>query len=403
MALGLGLTLTGCSQAGLIPRTALTAAILTNPDQRAVQRAVIATRQLRADALALARTEPTLAALLGRIATSTRAQLLALGDDDADDPSPSPSASPSAVTPEQLIQAEWTAARVALRDGEAATPAYAVLLCRIAAARAADADLISVSLGDRRLGVLKPAKAAKPAPTSSTQPNLNLPTAIPTNNVYPAGGLAPITLPTNIKLPTDTATATAGPTDPVTASPTDPAGPTPTPTGDPGSDSSSSVTPPGLAALNRLLAGQHAAVYAYPLIIARAAKNRSDLAWNLWQAHRADRDLLTDRLAGEGAQPVPTEPAYNLGRGPFTTARTVTLAVTIERGLAALAADVIAAATGADRALGADQLVLAARRTASWTGQPLALPGQLATPATPPPSTTPSTDPPSTTPTPAPS
>jgi hypothetical protein len=128
--------------------------------------------------------------------------------------------------------------------------------------------------------------------------------------------------------------------------------------------------------LNRLLAGEHAAVFAYPLIIARVAGNRRALATALWEAHRQDRDELQVQLVGAGMQPVAAEPAYNVGTAPSNPARAAALAARVERGLAALAADVVAVPRGRDRNIGADQLVLAARRTAGWTGQPIAFPGE---------------------------
>ena len=325
--------LTACSKPAVVLPPAAPSA-----DELSIDRAVQAARQIRSNALRLAGSEPKLASLLNRVAAAQLAQLRALG---AEPPAmATPSATPSATasgdaangaveyTPAGLISVEWAAAREALRDGEAADPAFAVLLCRIAASRAADADLLTAALGRSHRGALTPAKALDPGPTAAT----------PTTDI-PATAA-----PSSVPLGTD---------DPAT---------------------SDTTGTPAVTALNRLLAGEHAAVFAYPLVVARIG-GRRNLAEAIWEAHRNERDQLTLRLLAENAEPATAEPAYEVGTAPTTPALAAALAAKVERGLAGLAADLIAVATDEDRALGADQLVLAARRVARWTGRPIALPG----------------------------
>ncbi len=324
-------------------------------DEVAVNRTVVTARRLRADALALAAAHPSLGTVLHRVAAVHEAHLTALGaaagpastpsPSSPSPSSPSPSASATAVplTPTQLAKAERTAARTALRDGEAADPAFAVLLCRIAAGRATNTDVVTTALGHALPGPLTPAAAA----TGSG------PTAPPT------GGAGPT--PTGSTTSTDSA-----------ASGTSTGASTGTPTGSPSAQDPQS---PALTSINRLLAGQYAAVYVYPLIVARVDDTRRAQARTLWQNHRNDRDRLTEYVLALGGRPATPGAAYEISTPPVTVARAVALAARVEGSLAALAADVVAAATGADRALGADALVEAARRTAGWTGRPVALPG----------------------------
>ena len=368
------------------------------PDELSIGRAVEAARSLRAQALGLAGTAGTptaTAALLRRVAAVHEAHLSALGAPVATatarptatrttvptstspsttdtaaptgtgtttgpptardttpgttSPSttnpgtPSPSAGKTAAT--ALAKAEASAARTALRDCLAADGPFAVLLGRIAAARIVNADLINAAGHRKPNGVLKPAAAPTPTPTA-TGPT-------PTSS---AGGASP-----TATTPDDVAPRTLR---------------------DPDS--------PSLTALDRFLAGEHAAVFAYPLIVARAADDRRELALTLWQEHRNTRDALAVQLQAAGVQPTVSEPAYAVGRPPTSAAKAAALATRVERGLAALATDLLAAGAAADvyRTQGAAELVLAARRGASWSNRPEAFPGLGSSSATPVPSPT---------------
>jgi hypothetical protein len=388
LALLLSAGLTSCSRADDVsqPAAAPTA------DQLAVDRAAIAAQQLQADAVTLAAQNHGLATLLTRIGAVHAAHLSALGGPVPAAVSPSagsPSAgsssagssavgtaavgssaagSTAALTPADLVDAEWSAARTALRDGEAAAPALAVLLCRIAAALAANADLLNTALHAKPFQALTPIPVPgaddAQATADPTEPNATL-SAEPTDPSNPADAAAS----TDVADPT----AAAGSSE-TTSSPQVSLGEAQTPV---------------LIALNRLLAGEHAAVYAYPLVIARGARNRRTLAAQLWQAHRTERDELQVTLTAAAVQPVAAQPGYEVGSVPTTSSRAAALALRIERGLAALATDVIAASTAPTtagtpdpyRAVGADQLVLSARRAVGWSARPTAFPGQAAAPA----------------------
>ena len=127
-----------------------------------------------------------------------------------------------------------------------------------------------------------------------------------------------------------------------------------------------------VAALGRLLAGQHAAVYAYGVVAARAD---SPLAERLWQAHVADRDSLERAIVAAGGTPVAAAAGYDIGEVPTGTAAARSLAVRVERGLATLANAELAGVDGSTRLLLAQQLVGAARREAAWRARPQPFPG----------------------------
>jgi hypothetical protein len=129
------------------------------------------------------------------------------------------------------------------------------------------------------------------------------------------------------------------------------------------------------AALSTLLAGEHAAVFAYGLVTARVADAREPLARSLWQAHLARRDALEARLDAAGLAPAEAAPAYDVGTLPAGPADAVALAARVEDGLASVAFGAVTTTTGATRLEAAADLVIAARRAATWRAAPTALPG----------------------------
>jgi hypothetical protein len=420
------LTLSGV--AGLSVATAacseppIAAPVPLEPDELSVNRAIEAARALQKAALALAEARPELATLLRQVAATHEEHLVALGSPSkpatptpSASSSPSPTASPAAPpTAIQLVKAEFGAARTALRDGLAAAPAFAVLFCRIAAARAVNADLVAAAASRPVMGVLEPAPEAITTPTTSGSSASSGSSAGSASGSAPATTSAAATTSGGTTTSTGTTTTSGGTVTETGTTTSNPATSGPTTTG---STPGNSATPtpveleeldepagPIEIALDRLLAGEHAAVFAYPLLVARAGSGRRTLASTLWQIHRTDRDDLSRRLISAGVRPTVAEPAYDVGTAPSTAAKTAALAARIENGLAALATDLLAASAGnspsptgtptsspgpddavnGDLLFGADQLVLSARRAAAWSGRPDAFPGQIVrTPATP--------------------
>jgi len=140
------------------------------------------------------------------------------------------------------------------------------------------------------------------------------------------------------------------------------------------------VAPAGLstgttAALSRLLAGEHAAVFAYGLVTARANGSAKVRARGLWRFHQGQRDVFEQALLTAGVHPPVAQPAYDLGGLASGDGAPATLAATVESGLAGIAVWAVSTSSADDRAWAANELVAAARRTAAWTGRPQPFPG----------------------------
>jgi hypothetical protein len=128
-------------------------------------------------------------------------------------------------------------------------------------------------------------------------------------------------------------------------------------------------------ALQRLLAGEHAAIYGYGVAGARLAGTGRDRAVRAFTAHRVRRDALEALLRGRGAEPVAAEPTYALPRPVTTAADAVALATLLEERLAAVYADAVADLDGDLRGVAVSGLRECAVRAARWRGGSVAFPG----------------------------
>lgn len=209
----------------------------------------------------------------------------------------------------ELAAGEWTGAREALAELLPLGPGMAALLARIAAARAVHADLIAGRAG-------LPARAAQ---------------------LVPAAG---------------------------------PAAATPTGSADRSPADQSRID---VAAQGRLLAGEHAAVFAYGVV---AARTDDPLARRFWAAHVAGRDALERSILAADGTPPAAAAGYDIGPLPADRAAARALAVRVEQRLAVLAGAEVAATDGPTRTSMAQQLVAAGRREAAWRRLPRAFPGQ---------------------------
>lgn len=121
-------------------------------------------------------------------------------------------------------------------------------------------------------------------------------------------------------------------------------------------------------ALQRVLAAEHAVVYAYGVAGARLDGAQQQRARQEWDRHRARRDELERTVATRGDQPVPPAPAYALP-DPVRIAPEATAALTlVEERLGAVWADAVASLTGDLRLLAARGLADAAVAAAEWRG-----------------------------------
>jgi hypothetical protein len=144
------------------------------------------------------------------------------------------------------------------------------------------------------------------------------------------------------------------------------------------------MTTSGLDALQRTLAGEHAAVFVLAALGGRASaltapslRTALDAAYD---AHLERRDRLRVMVVAAGGDPVAAEPAYRLpgsstGSSAATTAQIEGQALQVERACATAYAALVAATAGADRRWAVDALVATAVGEAAFGGTPEALPG----------------------------
>lgn len=130
-----------------------------------------------------------------------------------------------------------------------------------------------------------------------------------------------------------------------------------------------------VAALSAALAAEHAACYGYGIVGSHLTGTRLAEASQDWIAHERARDQLMAALTDLHVQPPAAAPAYRLPV-TVTSARTaVTLAITLERQVAAAYLGLVAISEPAVRSYGAAGLRSAAVRAARWSGSSQAFPG----------------------------
>lgn len=131
--------------------------------------------------------------------------------------------------------------------------------------------------------------------------------------------------------------------------------------------------------LQEVLAGEHAALYAYSVIAGRLDRGSSEVerALAAYDVHRDRRDTLVDRLRDLGEQPVVAEPGYALPLPVQGVESAAALARQVEDRCAVLYAALVAAAapSSIERSLGSASLVDAATRALGWGAPPTAFPG----------------------------
>ncbi len=134
-----------------------------------------------------------------------------------------------------------------------------------------------------------------------------------------------------------------------------------------------------LAALQRTLAAEHAAVYVFGVLGGRAADLgetplRPALA-AAYDVHLARRNRLRLAVTAAGGDPVAAEPAYDLPRRLSTATQITAEALRVERACVSTYAALVAASAGAARAWAVDTLSAGALAELTFGGPPLPLPG----------------------------
>jgi hypothetical protein len=130
------------------------------------------------------------------------------------------------------------------------------------------------------------------------------------------------------------------------------------------------------AALQPVLAGEHAALWVLGVVGAQAARDSSlrDQVTSAYRLHRAQRDHLVARITALGATPVPAEPGYTLG-DVSAPAAGFAAALEVEQKAAAIYADLVAHTTGSDRSWAVTALVECSVRQLWFRGSPEIFPG----------------------------
>ncbi len=139
------------------------------------------------------------------------------------------------------------------------------------------------------------------------------------------------------------------------------------------------------AALQDALAAEHAAVWGYGTVGAAVAETDRAPVVAAAQAHRDLRDRLTGLLTDRGADPAPTQAAYQLPFPVLSAVDAARLAVTLEEGATAAWVWVLdQAAERSVRELGVACASAAEVRAVGWRQQAGLTPVTAATPGLPP-------------------
>ena len=130
-----------------------------------------------------------------------------------------------------------------------------------------------------------------------------------------------------------------------------------------------------VAALQAALAAEQAATYGFGIVGAHLTGAAFTAASADAVAHERARDSLTAMIAVRGAQPHPAAAVYRMPLQVHTPAQAKSLAVLLERQVAAAYVGAVALSEPALRKFGAYHMREAAVRSARWGGRPQAFPG----------------------------
>ncbi|MGC4109057.1 MAG: DUF4439 domain-containing protein [Nocardioides sp.] len=138
-------------------------------------------------------------------------------------------------------------------------------------------------------------------------------------------------------------------------------------------------TDASIEALQRTLAGEHAAIYVLAALGGRASTLtapalRTALA-SAYGAHVERRDRLRLMIASAGTDPVAAEPAYRIPADLDTAAQIESRALAVEQACTSTYSALVAATTDGDRRWAVEALVATAVAEAAFGARPQALPG----------------------------
>lgn len=132
-----------------------------------------------------------------------------------------------------------------------------------------------------------------------------------------------------------------------------------------------------VGALQHVLAGEHAAVYAYAVVggVLGPGTATARLSGDAYDVHGARRDRVDALLRALDVEPPPAEPGYALPAPVTSPGDAALLARRVEDRCAVLYAALVAATTADQRALAVAWLEDAATRALAWGAPPTAFPG----------------------------
>ena len=130
-----------------------------------------------------------------------------------------------------------------------------------------------------------------------------------------------------------------------------------------------------LAALQAALAAEQAASYGYGVAGAHLSGPQFAAAAADCVAHERARDRISGLIAARGGQPRPAAAAYRLPLAVRTSASARSLAVILERQVAAAYLGLVAVPDPALRRIAATSMRDCAVRSARWSGRAQAFPG----------------------------
>lgn len=134
-----------------------------------------------------------------------------------------------------------------------------------------------------------------------------------------------------------------------------------------------------LEALQRTLAGEHAAVYVYGVLGGRISESAepdlSSLLISAYEVHRGRRDELNAMVRAQKGDPVAADPSYRLPTPSRTTDQLRDAARITEERSAAVYADAVGSTSRGDRKWAIDALRDAAVRQLGFGGKAERFPG----------------------------
>lgn len=130
-----------------------------------------------------------------------------------------------------------------------------------------------------------------------------------------------------------------------------------------------------VAALQAVLAAEHAAIYGYGVVGAHVHGRRQRAAIRAWNAHRAQRDQVIAMLGARGARPAAAADAYQLPFRVTSPKKAARLAAAIEDGVTRAYLSLVALPDSRLRTYGALAMQASAVRAATWRHATVEFPG----------------------------